>query len=215
MESQIYIIGKTNLINQFLKDYIEKNCNRKCQICSNIPEFKEEKIKNSSLPLILINFQSEAFDIFFKKLKNSFYNDHYFFAFFNFSRKFKLRRYLFDKGLRGIFWKNDPKKIILKGITAILDGDLWFSRDIMKNFLFDKDPDPNELSEKVLLSLREKEILVLVSAGMSNSDIAEKLFISTHTVKTHLYNIFKKIDVPNRLQASLWTAKNLNRTHFN
>jgi LuxR family transcriptional regulator, positive regulator of biofilm formation len=48
-----------------------------------------------------------------------------------------------------------------------------------------------------------------VGSGAQNDEIAEKLFISPHTVKTHLYHIFKKISVPNRLQAALWVAKNL------
>jgi DNA-binding CsgD family transcriptional regulator len=59
------------------------------------------------------------------------------------------------------------------------------------------------------LTPREKEILALVSAGAKNEQIAEALHISPNTVKTHIYNIFKKIDVPNRLQAALWAVKNL------
>jgi LuxR family transcriptional regulator of csgAB operon len=59
------------------------------------------------------------------------------------------------------------------------------------------------------LTPRKLEILALISTGYTNDEIAEKLLISPHTVKTHLYNIFKKIKVPNRLQAALWAAKNL------
>ena len=49
----------------------------------------------------------------------------------------------------------------------------------------------------------------MISTGAKNEEIAAELYISPNTVKTHIYNIFKKIDVPNRLQAVLWAAKNL------
>ncbi len=64
-------------------------------------------------------------------------------------------------------------------------------------------------NEESLLTSREMEILTLISVGAKNEEIADKLFISPNTVKTHIYNIFKKIGVPNRLQAALWAAKNL------
>jgi DNA-binding CsgD family transcriptional regulator len=48
----------------------------------------------------------------------------------------------------------------------------------------------------------------MVASGATNEQISDRLFLSRHTVKTHVYNIFKKINVTNRLQAALWAAKN-------
>jgi LuxR family transcriptional regulator of csgAB operon len=60
-----------------------------------------------------------------------------------------------------------------------------------------------------VLSPKEVEILVHVAVGFKNQEIADKLCISPNTLNTHLYNVYKKINVPNRLQAILWAAKNL------
>jgi DNA-binding NarL/FixJ family response regulator len=98
----------------------------------------------------------------------------------------------------------------LKGIGAVLDGKLWLSRDIMTRFILEgtgKDKSLKKDSDK--LTERQIEILAMVSVGSTNEEIADKLCISPHTVKTHIYKIFKKINVPNRVQASLWAAKNL------
>ena len=94
----------------------------------------------------------------------------------------------------------------------MLDNELWFSREAMSAFLLGKQnrpADPALVEEgQNELSQREKEILLMLAAGATNKDIAQKLFLSLNTVKSHIYNIYKKIDVPNRLQASLWAARN-------
>lgn len=64
---------------------------------------------------------------------------------------------------------------------------------------------PFELDEKNLqklgLSKREYEVLELISHGLSNQEIAEKLFVSTSTVKTHVSNVLAKLDASRRTQA--------------
>ena len=54
------------------------------------------------------------------------------------------------------------------------------------------------------LPLGEKEVLALIATGMTNAEIAEQLFISPHTVKNHVTNIYKKIKVEDRTQIALW-----------
>lgn len=79
----------------------------------------------------------------------------------------------------------------------------------MSKFILDKEQDNFLKGHSKVLNHREIEILAMVAVGASNKEIANKLCISPHTVKTHIYNIFKKIKVPNRLQAALWAATNL------
>lgn len=59
------------------------------------------------------------------------------------------------------------------------------------------------------LTMREKEILHLVSNGMSNQQIATQLFISEHTVKAHISNILKKLNLSNRTQLAIYEIQSL------
>lgn len=113
-------------------------------------------------------------------------------------------------GIRGFFYEDDPPELLQKGVRALFSGELWVSREIMsKCILENKGSAKAQPRETHGLSPREMEILSLISMGATNEEIGARLCISTNTVKTHVYNIFHKIKVPNRLQAALWAAKNL------
>jgi LuxR family transcriptional regulator of csgAB operon len=113
-------------------------------------------------------------------------------------------------GIKGIFYKDDPLERLKKGVGAIFEGELWVSREILtKCVMENRSKNTSHNRDESVLTSREIEILAMIATGSKNEEIAEKLFISPNTVKTHIYNIFKKINVPNRLQAALWAAKNL------
>lgn len=115
-------------------------------------------------------------------------------------------------GARGIFYVNDSLATLKKGIEAILNGELWFSRDTLStslsSFLHNHNSQSHQNSPVVSLTRREKEILRLVASGISNERIAKRLCISPFTVKTHIRNIYRKIDVPSRIQAIFWVNEN-------
>jgi DNA-binding NarL/FixJ family response regulator len=109
--------------------------------------------------------------------------------------------------IRGIFFQNSTPGAFIKGLGEILNGHLWLSRKMLANCVTlttnDMKAAGHTLSQ---LSSREVEVLRHVLMGKNNHQIAEAMQISHNTVKRHLYNIYKKIDVPDRLQAVLWAS---------
>lgn len=92
-----------------------------------------------------------------------------------------------------------------KAINVVLKGEIWVNRGILSTVFeeFSRHIRKRHYNSDLLniLSVREKEVLNLISRGYSNKDIADTLFISEKTVKTHLYNIYKKLGVKRRTEA--------------
>ena len=64
------------------------------------------------------------------------------------------------------------------------------------------------MTDNTSLTSRETEILALIAVGKANKEIAADLFISVNTVKVHVSNIFQKIDVSSRTEATLYAIEN-------
>ena len=118
-------------------------------------------------------------------------------------------------GVRGFFRFEQGVEQLIKCIRVVFRGEIWLDaetnthvfEEVLKKFRMRRDfiqPLTELNSEKLkMLSPREMEIMELISKSMTNEEIADKLFISSKTVKTHLRNIFMKAEIRNRVEAAL------------
>ncbi|MCV6623007.1 LuxR C-terminal-related transcriptional regulator [uncultured Pseudoteredinibacter sp.] len=105
--------------------------------------------------------------------------------------------------VHGLFHTTSSQELLLQGLNQLLSGEYWLPRRLLHHFLQSRRPPVfNPIAEK--LTKRERQILTLIREGATNANIANMLFVSEHTVKSHLYNVYKKIGVKNRLEACNW-----------
>lgn len=110
-------------------------------------------------------------------------------------------------GARGVVLKHSATDLLVQSIHRVHAGEIWLDNrmtaEVMKAF---QPSESGPRSERALLTDREKEIVQHVAQGFRNKEIAEKLFISEHTVKNHLYDIFDKLGVSDRLELALYAV---------
>lgn len=113
--------------------------------------------------------------------------------------------------LRGFFYHHSTEKKIFNGTKRIISGKYDLPENITEQLFnyYQSYTVKHEAPYYLSLTVREKNVLHHLTKGMSNIEIADSLFISEHTVKSHLYQIFKKIKVKNRNQATTWAYKYL------
>lgn len=106
---------------------------------------------------------------------------------------------MIELGANGYILKNATKSELFEGITKIIDGDDYFSKEVYESLInsISKRKEKKRLTFEVPLSDREKEVLVLVANEFSNQEIADKLFISIRTVETHKRNLLEKTGCKN------------------
>jgi DNA-binding NarL/FixJ family response regulator len=111
-------------------------------------------------------------------------------------------------GVEGYVLKDSESDVLIKAIRSIHSGESYIQPN-MASLLFKKIN--GELDYQVRhhkLTRRETEVLKLITLGSLNKEIADELCISEKTVKNHVSNIFKKIEVSDRTQAAVYAIKN-------
>jgi len=106
-------------------------------------------------------------------------------------------------GASGFVLKDDPPEQLLAAIRTVAAGDALLSPGVTKRVIekfagTPHAPPPKGFDE---LSTRELEVFRLIARGLSNAEIAQELFISETTVKTHVTHVLQKLDLRDRVQA--------------
>ncbi len=107
----------------------------------------------------------------------------------------------FDAGANGYMLKDFKNSELGAAIQKIVKGEKYISRSasqiLADNYINKEYSGVNKSGNKIDITKREKEIMELISQGLSNKEIAEKIFVSISTVDAHRYNILKKMEVKN------------------
>ena len=109
-------------------------------------------------------------------------------------------------GAKGYLTKNTNKTELIEAIHSVYKGETIIGSDI-KDRYFTSLLNVQSGDTKKELTMKEIEIVKLISKGFTSKEIAEQLFISHRTVETHRHNILKKLDMPNAAQLSSWAKE--------
>jgi DNA-binding NarL/FixJ family response regulator len=119
---------------------------------------------------------------------------------------FDLDEYVYEAlraGASGFLLKDAPEDQLIAAIRVAADGGAMFSPSVTRRLVeeFARKAGPPETPPALAeLTARELEVLGLVARGLSNAEIAASLFVSEHTVKTHITHVLSKLDLRDRVQ---------------
>jgi LuxR family transcriptional regulator of csgAB operon len=207
----ISIWGKSLLKNQLLSYYLQEKTGNQCLISDSLSEIRQvtsgvAKASN----LLLWDVGTIYADEIATRLNTENLLDEFTTALLDLRVDSHIEPTVLHLGVMGFFYQHDSPSHILRGVKHICEGNtLVSSKTIYQCFFGASSVKPSNVTTCNVLTKREEDVLRLVTHGYRNSEIADKLSISPHTVKAHLYQAFKKIKVGSRMLAAQWASSNL------
>jgi DNA-binding NarL/FixJ family response regulator len=114
-------------------------------------------------------------------------------------------------GANGYLLKDTPREQMFEAIYGTVEGKGYIDPSItprLLNQISGTTPTETNVEQTRLLSERELEVLRLLAQGLTNTEIARRLFLSEGTIKNYVSTIFSKINVPDRTQATIFALRN-------
>lgn len=210
-DANIHVVGKNSLNSELLAIFFKERFNSTCHFSSEYKLPDQIDRFPDKIHLVFISWNGVDKKKFFKEdifIEAQQY-PNVLMILCNVNEKQKIEKDALKMGVRGILYSQQDIEMYPKATRSVLNGELWYPRKFLEEQFLHSDKPAGPLRDSIpQLTKREREILINLAAGYSNQQIAETLNISQHTVKTHAYNMYKKIKVSNRMQAALWYSKN-------
>jgi DNA-binding NarL/FixJ family response regulator len=127
---------------------------------------------------------------------------------------FDLDEYVYDvlrAGASGFLLKDVPRATLVDAVRIVADGDTMLAPSVTRRLIeryVATPPSAPPSPEVDMLSEREREVLLCLTRGRSNAEIAAELFLSQATVKTHVASLLRKLGLRDRVQAVVWAYEN-------
>jgi LuxR family transcriptional regulator of csgAB operon len=194
-----YVVGSQRLVNELLVDCLSRQTPLTWIVLSRLVELPPGEDPR----LVLWDVQQISIKRITNDIEMSCLNTRQdALALFNLFKDQGIEEPCLSSGVRAFFYVDDSLEWIQKGVSALLEGQVWLSPESIGTPGVATGGLPTPWN--ILISRREWEALELVVQGRTNQEIAEAMSISPHTVKTHLYKLYKKIEVSSRLEAVIW-----------
>jgi DNA-binding NarL/FixJ family response regulator len=115
---------------------------------------------------------------------------------------------MIDAGARGFLLKNITKEVLDQALHAISSGNNYYSPELLEYFTRKVIKESRDMDGEIHFTRREKEILQLICDGLSNKEIADRLFISERTVVGHKSNLLSKTNCKSTIGLLSYAIKN-------
>jgi len=215
-DKTVYILGPGQLQNSLMASFLSQATGAECLAVESMEKVpNQDKGDGDNKYLVLLDCLGKGCESCLLDCGDLIGEESFSYillALFNVSETLGVEEQAISYGVQGFFYEQDSMKALEKGIRAIFQGEVWIPRKILADYMkknTSKKQIRNMRKNDTNLTHREREVLLLLSSGAKNADIAKKLYVSPHTVRTHLHNAYRKINVPDRFQAILWAAENL------
>lgn len=204
--ASVVIIGRLSMQNRLVAGFIDERLDCSCQV-QPIYQSAAAPAFDAAIALIDIEGMSvKHVHAYARLLQGS--GAYVCIALMN-AESWSVEGLAYLPGVRGVFLRNTSREQLLKGLRAMMEGEYWLPRNLLAAHFEKTRPHGAMAAPSIELTRKEIETLRLLSGGHSNSAIARRLGVSSHTVKTHVYNLSRKIGVHNRVQAAKWAMENL------